>query len=414
MRTGYFFVSLACLFLLAVGSAPAAVHSISLDGESVLRLLEQTDDALTFEVRVGELTAMDVHTPAGDYTRLSIPGFHHSRDVGEPALPMLKRLCEIPYAAAVSVEILGCDSRVIRLADHGIHHPIIPAQPSVPKNADPSTLPFRVNSAAYQPGNDIVRDLVAVEDVGRLRGMRLGRLEVAPINYNPGEGTITVHHSIRFTVHFPGADHVEGQRIKQCTDSPFFDIVYSRVAGFRTPHEDHPDLMQSRVSYVIVSDPMFEAELQPFIAWKTQQGFDVIEAYTDQPEVGNTTYAIQDYLHGLYNSGAPGNPAPTFVLFVGDVNLVPCWHLNGATDLPYCDVTGDNIPEMYYGRFSARNLDELTPQIEKTLEYEQCTMPDPSYLAEVVLIAGMDSNYAWNYGNGQINYGTRHYFNAGM
>ena len=73
-------------------------------------------------------------------------------------------------------------------------------------------------------------------------------------------------------------------------------------------------------------------------------------------------------------------------------------------------VTGDMAPEMYYGRFSARNTAELQPQIDKTLEYEQLTMPDPSYLGEVVLIAGVDSYYAQTHGNGQINYGTNHYF----
>jgi hypothetical protein len=43
--------------------------------------------------------------------------------------------------------------------------------------------------------------------------------------------------------------------------------------------------------------------------------------------------------------------------------------------------------------------------------YEQCTMPDPSYLGQVVMIAGIDDEYAASYGNGQINYATRHYFN---
>jgi hypothetical protein len=44
--------------------------------------------------------------------------------------------------------------------------------------------------------------------------------------------------------------------------------------------------------------------------------------------------------------------------------------------------------------------------------YEQYTMPDPSYLEEVVMIAGMDGTFGPVHGNGQINYGTINYFNA--
>ncbi|MBU2652628.1 MAG: T9SS type A sorting domain-containing protein, partial [Bacteroidetes bacterium] len=72
----------------------------------------------------------------------------------------------------------------------------------------------------------------------------------------------------------------------------------------------------------------------------------------------------------------------------------------------------DYFPEIYYGRFSAQDAADLQPQIDKTLQYEQYTMPDPSYLNEVVMVAGMDSGHGYDWGNGQINYGTENYFNA--
>ena len=97
---------------------------------------------------------------------------------------------------------------------------------------------------------------------------------------------------------------------------------------------------------------------------------------------------------------------------MGDIAQIPAFNLSGYSDLPYCDVTGDDIPEMYYGRFSANNPAELQPQIDKTLEYEKHLMPDPSYLDESVLIAGVDGTFGPTHCNGHINYGTRHYFNA--
>jgi hypothetical protein len=116
----------------------------------------------------------------------------------------------------------------------------------------------------------------------------------------------------------------------------------------------------------------------------------------------------------LYENPSDGT-APSFVLFVGDIDQVPTFDgTSGShvTDLYYCEYTGDKLPEVYYGRFSAETTDELQYQIDKTLEVEKYEMPDPSYLDNVVLVAGVDSTYAPTHGNGAINYANDNYTNA--
>ncbi len=61
---------------------------------------------------------------------------------------------------------------------------------------------------------------------------------------------------------------------------------------------------------------------------------------------------------------------------------------------------------MYYGRLPATNPTQLQAMLDKTLMYDQFTMPDPSYLGEVVMIAGVDGSFGQVWANGQINYGT--------
>ena len=87
------------------------------------------------------------------------------------------------------------------------------------------------------------------------------------------------------------------------------------------------------------------------------------------------------------------------MLIVGDHGQIPAWSPQASptghiTDLTYVRLEGsDFLPEMYYGRFSANNTSELQPQIDKTLYYEKYEMEDPSYLANQILIAGMDNNF---------------------
>jgi hypothetical protein len=116
----------------------------------------------------------------------------------------------------------------------------------------------------------------------------------------------------------------------------------------------------------------------------------------------------------MYDNATAVNPAPTYLLIVGDDGQVPSFD-NGShlSDMYYCefDGGGDFYPEMYYGRLSATNAAEVEIQVNKTLTHEKYTFTDPLFLDEIVLVAGVDAGMAPTYGNGQINYGTDNYFN---
>ncbi|MCD4744893.1 MAG: T9SS type A sorting domain-containing protein, partial [Bacteroidales bacterium] len=250
--------------------------------------------------------------------------------------------------------------------------------------------------------------------LGILRGTRIARLNIAPFQYNPVTNKIRIYENINFEINFEQANIAQTIELKKKNDSPYFKALSGQFLNYK-PLESRDTLTKFPVKYVIISDPVFESQLQAFIEWKIKKGFTVIEAYTDDPNVGNTTTSIKAYLEDLYNAGTSQDPAPSFVLFVGDVAQIPAFTGNAAShisDLYYCEYTGDYFPEIYYGRFSATNAAELQPQIDKTLQYEQYLMPDPSFLNEVVMVAGMDGSHGYNWCNGQINYGTENYFNA--
>lgn len=404
-------VSLAGALLIS-SSAVADVHTIPLSAPGSDVVVTTSDDALHVTVEVGELRGLDVMTDAGEFTRLVIPGYHSSKIVGEPELPMMNRLFEIPYGAVTRIEVLSSQTRDIDLGTAGILHRLLPAQPSMPKSADPANWPFVYAPESYAV-DKVARDLVTATALGRMRAVDIGRLEISPVEYFPDQNRIRVHERIEFRVVFEGIDHASGAALEARTRSPFFEVAYGAIAGRRGFHDGYPDRVRDVVTMVVVTPPMFEDQLQEFVGWKTKRGFHTILAVTGTPEVGSTKEQIQSYIHDLYNNPAPGLQAPSFVIFVGDVAQMPTWFLSGdATDRPYCDVEGDLVPDIYYGRLSATNPSQLDAILEKTLMYDQFTMPDPSYLGEVVMIAGMDSGHGSTWGNGQINYGTTYYFNA--
>ena len=168
--------------------------------------------------------------------------------------------------------------------------------------------------------------------------------------------------------------------------------------------------------YLIVSHSSFRDALDTLINWKKRQGFLVTVAYTDDPEVGTTSGSIAQYIKGFYTNATPELPAPTYLLLVGDNEQIPAFTarcgspaVDHVTDLYYATWTdGDHIPDCYYGRFSARNVDELMPQIEKTVYYESYAFANDRYLGKGVLIAGVDrgasSDNAYRYADPAMDY----------
>ncbi len=400
--------------LLASGLAAAPSGTIDLAGSRPQLEVQTAAGGYTVRVEVGELEFFDVQTKGGAFTRVRIPGFHSSQMVGAPALPMMNRLIAVPAGANAQVEVVAQQTRRIRLADHGVANLLMPAQPSLSKSADPATAEFHLDAAAYRTaGLKAAGETARVVAQGRLRAVDFARLEVAPVRYDPTAGELEVAESLELRVTFAGADPAATAELHARTASPFFDGVYARIDGARGLHDGYPDHVRDEVTYVIITPAMFTAQLQDFIQWKTERGFRVVIGEIGSPEVGTTTTSIQAYIHGLFDGATPQQPAPSFVLFVGDVAQCPTFTVGGdATDRPYCAVDGDQIPDIYYGRFSATNGTQLQAILDKTMMYDQFTMPDPSYLDEVVLIAGADSYWAPTHGNGTINYGSENYFNA--
>ncbi len=414
-----FRILMIMMMVFVAGQALAADHSIPVSGDrSVMQYNQSRSGDLTFHVEVGGIEAMDVKTKAGDFTRLIIPGFHTSQEVGLPELPKMNRLINVPLGAAANVVIDRVNTRTIKLADYGITNLVMPAQPSLSKSADLDNIVFHYDRAAYQV--DVAKaaaEQVRLVDMGTMRAMQMARLEVAPVEYLPLSGELRITESIDFRIVFNGQDEKAARDLYAATYSPFFTHLYDQVAGNedldKNFQDDYPDRVADQVTMVIVTPPAFAGQLSDFVAWKTERGFKVITAVTGTPEVGTTTSSIQSYLHGLYNAATVDDPAPSFVIFVGDVEQMPTFQVSGdPTDRPYCAVDSDLVPDMLYGRFSATNPSQLQAILDKTMMYDQYTMPDPSYLGEVVMIAGVDSNFAPSHGNGQINYGTEHYFNA--
>lgn len=412
------YVGIATFGLLLAAAADVRAAELVLDAQRPTGVsltmdgLNRRHPALRFSAHVGRLVATEVQTERGRFTELTIPGSPVAGDVGAPALPVLHRLIEVPLGATLKAKVTGRDVQTVNIKSAlGLSSPLMPRQHPRPKSGPQPAFAF--DKDAYEAPGLQQEELASVEEVGLMRHMRLVLLKIAPVAYEPTTGKLEVFKDVQVELSMEGADMAATQKMKSVLGSPYIQavardtLVPETLARLNRP-------ANRATQYLIVADRMFESELKPFIEWKTAKGVAVTVAYTDT--IGATAEAIKTHIASTFANATEAAPAPEFVLFVGDHEQVPA-HRGTAgghiTDLYHACVNGnDNIPDVLIGRFSAQTVEQLRPQIAKTVEYEQAAFADPSFLQKSVLVAGWDSRFAVEWGYPQINYAADFFFNA--
>ena len=373
---------------------------------SYVQMVSSTSTGFNLEYTFGEIQVDRVYANSENYSRLSVPGLTKPYDIGNPDLPVLSKLIEVPLHGKITFEVLNSKHKIVDLAAEGYADAILPSQPSLFKSQKSTEVPFVLNKATYSKNNYYAQNLITIERLGVMRGKAIARIQIAPIAYNAITNELKIVESLELNVNFENSI----SSLSSAYRTPDFEANFSKLLNSNS--NSYQEFSSNTTRMIILSDPQFEQDLQPFIRWKTRKGFDVIEAYKGQEEVGSTKESMKAYIQSFYDNATVENPAPTYLLIVGDHELIPSFEAgNHVSDMYYCEFTGDYFPEMIFGRFSANNQSELNIQIDKTLTYEKFLMPDPSYLDEILLVAGVDQNFAPTHGNGQINYGSEYYFN---
>ena len=400
------------LFAMVLGVSAMAQQKIQLRSTDKTECVKSDMTSLKASFSFSTIEAQDYESELGTFSWLSLPNTVIGGNEGDPQIPAVSQLIAVPFGAIPSIRVTSYSTTDYDLEEYGIHT-LMPRQPDIRKDQRPEDVPFVYNEAAYQTRGLRAEPLARVSVDGTMRGVQVGRLSIEPVSYDPVNNKIRVFNDIEVEVYFEGADAIATDEMLVKTYSPYFNGIYGQLfngRAIRDVYEDHPDLWQAPVKMLVIANRMFEDCIQEWLAWKTMKGIYVDVNYTDN--IGTTASAIQSFIQGKY-----AQDAPTFLMIMGDKDQVPASATGSetscVTDLSYSSVDGDQFPDMFHSRFSAETVAQMTAMLNKGLEYEQYTMPDPSYLNNVLLIAGEDSSgWGTQVGRPTIWYASNYYYNA--
>ncbi len=337
------------------------------------------------------------------YDFLEIPSAGDTRDNGKPALPMINRLVQVPKEIDLTVETLH--SQYIELDNYNV----TPAQ-EIPYPEPNMTLPaFSIDNTAYTTDAFYPTNLAWIVGGANtstmiIRGHRVVTLSFAPVQFNPVTQSCRAYFQIEVALNYNQPARLEP--IDPRLVSPVFEEMFQGLLlNYPRQGDTHPNItLRSKqipsegCEYLIITpdDPAIVAELSRLAQWKTKKGIPTklvtIRELTWYTDLINIRGAITSYIYDAY---VGWDPAPTYVLLVGDDDTVPTryfpkshttpyensdfeWNL--ATDLWYFTVDGeDYIPDILYGRISVDTDNEAKNIVDKILAYEQDGVTTPDF-----------------------------------
>jgi len=350
-----------------------------------------SNDELIITFELSELIQTQISTEEGVFTILKIPDSGFIGEIGTPQLPMWTRLYAVPNTQ-VSLEIL--ESHVLESRHVERIYPV--QQPHIDSEIIEES-EFVFDEPFYQQNVSYPDCIVEILDTGNIRDIPFVRIVFYPVQYNPKQGIATIYDQITIKLTCNNGENVFVE--SNFAQTPFYKLYENVFINWEEFLENiiveqnsfsNTGSRESGCDYLIITHPDFYSEITEFANWKHNKG--LITKVVDTTETGSNATEIRQYIQNAYDTW---NPAPSYILLVGDAEYVPTNYLyihpyDGtytASDMWYTTVNGsDYYPDIFIGRLPVDTTDQADTIVQKILTYEQ-TPPTLSNFYENFTVA---------------------------
>ncbi len=334
------------------GTAGRAPHVVSVRADAQHAIVE---------IEVPGVWVDERKHAGSSFAGLTLPnGAAHGR-VGEPSLPETGLLVALPDGRAVSATVLSVETETLGSV------PPAPVQPEPCRCGPRLPSRFVVDPGAYK-GSVVLPDapVVELDRAGFLRDVRVARLSLRPVAWNPASGTVELRKRITVRLSYDTPDPSAAPRRGSLGLPESFGAAASRIAvdlrqGSRPiPGPDH---------MVVIGPQAWLDNAQPLVDWRVSTGTRVTTQSIEG--IGTKASELLGWLQQAYDTWqAP----PTIVLLVGDESAVPPGYgttANATSDFVFSKLSGSDIyADVIVGRFPARTEADVDTLVAKTVGYE--------------------------------------------
>ncbi len=327
------------------------------NGQTEIVVLSESSQEVTISFTPGGFSFIEQQTPWGAMQIPQIDGGSYILEKGYPELQKLTASIVIPSSGSTSIELVSADYYELQ------NMLICPSKGNLYRNIDPSNISYEKSTVYYRdefwPAN-----IAYVRDPYILRDFRGQTVVVTPFAYNPITKVLRVYTNIIVRVEFEkgvGINELKNPTAQLPVSD--FERIYERQflnypKNKYTPVEEDGNML-------IICYGSYMAEMEPFVLWKNQKGIPT--EMVDVASIGGAAQ-IKTYVQNYYNTNGL-----TYLLLVGDNAQVPASSTSaGPSDNNYAYIVGsDHYPDIFVGRFSAENIEQVSTQVQRSIQYEK-------------------------------------------
>ena len=366
---------------------------IPLTGSRAPQVTPQDYTSIDLNFDVPNLVYGTISTPQGEFATIEIPNEGFTTTIGEPQLPVMTRMVEIPQGATPQLSITTSTWETTTLTEQGLPNTIYPMQASVQKIQDRDIKnDITINPSVYSEESITPTVVATISDIVELRGHRIAVVQVSPIQYNPLTEVLHIMRNAQIHIELPGSDiSLTSALHERYASVAFTDLLKNTITNYDS-FNGADDFSRDNLGYLVIVYDSFYEEIQPLVTWKQNHGFTVTVTKTTQIPGGATTTNIKNYITTAYNTWSP---PPSYVLLVGDTAQIPSWtgtQTGTCTDLYYVTISvPDYFADIFVSRFPAATEAQVTTMVDKTLYYEQANFASTDWIKKAAFMASNDN-----------------------
>ena len=330
-------------------------------GQSPISLTSASNNSLTIEFESPSFEFIEVETSKGLNVIPVMQGASPMLIEGAPDLPKYACSYIIPDELAPSIKILKSS-----YTDYNFD--LAPSKGNLTRNISPSKVPYSYGKQ-YSKDAFFPSEIYDAQSPHIVRDFNGQALWIYPMQYNPVKKVLRVYDSLELEIQFQSSIVYPSSMDSQ------FEMIYEDLF-INYDVSQKSSLDNEDGGMLIISDYQFVDQMADFMEWKSQKG--ISNEIVDIASIGNNQEALKTYIEEYYH-----NHNLTYVLFVGDHQHIPAYldaSLSGYSDNYYGYIDGDDsYPEVFVGRFSAENQNQVTTQVNRVIQYEQNPVISEAY-----------------------------------
>ncbi|MCK4358784.1 MAG: hypothetical protein KAW92_08570, partial [Candidatus Cloacimonetes bacterium] len=355
------------------------------------------EQALEVSVSIPEVKFYESKLTDGNtYSILVVPG-SSKLAIGKPDIPGFANWILIPNGTSVNISTFPGEPEIYEDVN------IPPVQPPLSDYKGAPLPPFTKNETvfsndAYYPGI-----FGETEPIKHMRGQTCTILWIYPYQYNPVQKILKVYPNLRVNVNFIGAVEPIPSNLK----SENYNTIMHRIAINAKAVLDAEEVIEidgqsgkgrtEGCELLIITHSNFENPANTLSTWKIKQG--ITTKVINTAITGTDTTTIRNYIVNAYQTW---DPAPSYLLFIGDANFISTWYRNWhpehgdpfyqehtGTDIFYADIDDppDYVADLAYGRLSVDTESQADSLVARIIRYERTPPDNNSYYSSATMAA---------------------------